>query len=53
MCDRDLLALEPSEIRCRCGESAISPDLKASISARAFPLHFSEDDEMGMSWESL
>ena len=47
------LALAPSEICCRCGESATSLDLKASIAARAFPLRYSEDDEGKISWESL
>ena len=37
------LALAPLEICRRHGESAISPDLKASIAARAFPLrHYDE-----------
>lgn len=47
------LALALSEICRRCGESAIGPDLKASIAARAFPLRYSEDDEVRISWESL
>ena len=30
-----------------------SPDLKASIAARAFPLRYPEDDEVKTSWGSL
>ena len=46
-------ALAPSEICRRCGESAISHDFVASIAARAFPLRYSDDDEVKISWESL
>ena len=38
--------LAPSEICRRCGESAMSPVLKASIPARAFLLRQSEGDEV-------
>ena len=50
---RAFLALAPSEICRRCGESAISPDLKASIASRPFPLRYSEDDKVKISCESL
>jgi len=40
------LALAPSEICSRYGESATSPDLKTSIASRAFPLRCCDDDEV-------
>ena len=51
--DEPCHSLAPSEICHRWCESAISPDLKASIADRAFPPRYSEDDAVEISWESL